>query len=331
MRLRRASHVNSEHHGDAASGGSGLVASPLRRWWVPRAVATGLWLLIVSAVLLAGMAWARPVVSSTPPTIAAGEAARWDVAGFAELFVSQFVDAGDGDEAVLAPFLGNSTPASLSGSESGQWFASSTTTTAIAETGLDRWRVTVATALLRRDAETSGYVSMGVRFFEVEIVATGSGLSATSLPWIAPAPPVGEPSADEWGNGDAPADGDPLADTIERFLVCAADRQWRTGSLCGSRIGSAGGAGDVRRRRTPTCRHPSGRPRRSLGAGLGEGDVGGVRRCGSRTTCWSKRRDGRWEIAAMGPQPSATESPDIPVTSTTTAVVENSTQGDEER
>ncbi len=141
------------------------------------------------------------------------------MAGFAELFVSQFVDVGDGDEAVLAPFMGNEAPPSLSGAASGQWFASSTTTTRMRRPATIGGDVTVAAALLRRDTETASYVSMGVRFFEVEIVVTDSGLSSTSLPWIAAAPPVGEPAADEWGNGDAPTDGDPLADTVERFLV----------------------------------------------------------------------------------------------------------------
>ncbi|MGB3735014.1 MAG: conjugal transfer protein, partial [Ilumatobacter sp.] len=322
--------VSREHDGDPATGGSDPVASPLRRWWVPRAVATGLWLLIISAVLFAGLAWARPVVSSEPPTIAAGEAARWDVAGFAELFVSQFVDAGDGDEAALAPFMGNSTPASLSGSESGQWFASSTTTTEIAETGLDRWRVTVATALLRRDAETSGYVSMGVRFFEVEVVATGSGLSATSLPWIAPAPPVGEPSARGWGNGGAPADGDPLADTIERFLVALLTGNGELGRYAapGSELRAVPATfDDVELRRVATRQDDQG----------DHWVRASVQATSAESVLWLtydllvEERDGRWEIVAMGPQPVATGSPDIPVPSTTTAVVENSTQGDEER
>ena len=50
----------------------------------------------------------------------------------------------------------------------------------------------MAASLLRRDSESTSYVSLGVRFFEIEVVATESGLSAVSLPWIAPAPQVGE-------------------------------------------------------------------------------------------------------------------------------------------
>ena len=92
-------------------------------------VASCLWLLIAVAVVLAGLAGARPTASSTPPSVVVGEDARWDVAGFAELFVAQYVDAGDGDETLLAPFLGGGAPSTLTGAESVGWFASSTTTT----------------------------------------------------------------------------------------------------------------------------------------------------------------------------------------------------------
>lgn len=330
MRVRRAEPITSEPECEPVPNGVDPAPSPLRRWWVPKAVATGLWLLIVAAVMFAGLAWARPVTSSAPPTVLSERAARWDVAGFAELFVSQFVDAGDGDEPLLAPFMGNSTPASLSGSESGQWFALSTTTSEVTETGAGRWRVTVAVALLRRDTETSDYVSMGVRFFEVEIVATESGLSATSLPWIAAAPPVGEPVADEWGNGDTPADGDPLADTVERFLVALLTGNGELGRYAapGSELRAVPATFDaVELRRVATRRDDRGD--RWVRAS--------VKATSAESVLWLsydlrvEEREGRWEIAAMGPQPVAPETPVIPVPSSTTAVVETSTQGDEER
>ena len=325
MRVHRRDASQDEDVTDAPATPDSQRPTALGRWWVPRAVAASLWLLIATAVVFAGLAWARPVVSSAPPTIVTGETVRWDVAGFAELFVSQFVDAGDGDEAVLAPFMGNAAPASLSGAESGRWFASSTTTTAVAETGRDRWRVTVAAALLRRDTETTSYVSMGVRFFEVEIVATDSGLSATGLPWIAAAPPVGEPAADEWGNGDAPADGDPLADTVERFLVALLTGNGELGRY------AAPGSGlravpttfdDVELRRLATRRDDQGD--RWVRAS--------AKATSAESVLWLtydlrvEERDGRWEIAAMGPQPVATETPDLPVPSTTTTVVATSTK-----
>lgn len=326
MRLRRTEAEPIEVDVDPVASVEDPVVSPLRRWWVSRAVAVGLWLLIAAAVVFAGLAWVRPVASSAPPAVVMGEEARWDVAGFAELFVSQYVDAGDGDEASLAPFMGNVAPSSLSGATTGQWFASSTTTTAIAGTGRDRWRVTVAAGLLRRDTEMTSYVSMGVRFFEVEVVATGSGLSATSLPWIAAAPPVGGQVDDGWANGDAPTVGDPLADTVERFVTALLTGNGELGRYAapGSDLRAVPATFDVvELERIATRTDPDGD--RWVRAS--------VKATSADAVLWLtydlmvEERDGRWEIAAMGPEPVATETPEIPVPSTTTGVVENTTQG----
>ena len=73
-------------------------------------IAAGLWVIVATSVVFAALAWSRPATSSTPPAVIVGEEARWDVAGFAELFVAQYVDAGDGDEALLAPFMGGEAP-----------------------------------------------------------------------------------------------------------------------------------------------------------------------------------------------------------------------------
>ena len=325
MRLRRPD-TNAEPGADTPPPGEMVTGSPLGRWWMPKVIATGLWLVIAAAVVFAGLAWARPVASSTPPPVLLGEEARWDVAGFAELFVAQFVDAGDGDETLLAPFLSGQAPFALTGADSGGWFASSTTTTAMVGTGRDRWKVTVAAGLLRRDGESTSYVSLGVRFFEVEVVATDSGLAAVSLPWIAPAPHVGDQVGDDWGRPDIPESGDPLADTTERFL---------TALLTGN--------GELGRYAAP------GSDLRAVPATF---DTVDLDRLASRTDAdggrwvraWVKaesadsllwltydlqvaERDGRWEIAAMGPEPVVNETPEIPVTSTTIPVAENTTQG----
>lgn len=293
---------------------------------MPKVIATGLWLLIAAAVVFAGLAWARPAASSTSPPVLVGEEARWDVAGFAELFVTQYVDAGDGDEALLAPFLGGQAPLALAGADSGGWFASSTTTTSMVDTGRDRWRVTVAAGLLRRDRESTTYVSMGVRFFEVEIVASGSGLAATSLPWIAPAPPVGDQASDDWGRADIPELGDPLADTTERFLTALLTGNGELGRY-------AAPGSDLR---AVPATFESVELERMAAHSDGAGDRwvrAWVTAESGASLLWLTydlqvtQREGRWEIAAMGPEPVAPESPEIPVTSTTVPVVDNTTQG----
>ena len=302
------------------------MSSPLRALVGPSVVAGSLWLLVAVAVVFAGLAWARPAVSSAPTQVVVGEEARWDVAGFAELFVAQYVDAGDGDEALLAPFLGAKAPASLTGAASGDWFASSTTTTAITATGRDRWRVTVAAWLLRRDTESASYVSMGVRFFEVEVVATDAGLSATGLPWIAAAPAVGDAPRDEWGRVEVPPSGDPLADTAERFLNALLTGNGELGRYAapGSDLRAVPATFDqVTLERMAQRRDRDGGHWVRVWATATSAD----------STLWLtydlqvEERDGRWEIAAMGPTPVASESPEVPAPSTTTGVVENTTQG----
>lgn len=304
--------------------------SALRRWWVPRAVAVALWAMVATSVAFAALAWARPVASSAPVPAVVGEEARWDVSGFAELFVSQFVDAGDGDETSLAPFMGNTVPASFTGSETGEWFASSTTTTAIVSTGTDRWRVTVAAGLLRRDAESTSYVSMGVRFFEVEIVSTDLGLSADGLPWIAAAPPVGQRVDNGWGNGEVPASGDPLADTVERFLTALLTGNGELGRYAapGSELRAVPATFDlVELEQMATRRDADG----------GRWVRASVKATSADSVMWLsydlrvEEREGRWEIAAMGPEPVATETPEIPVPTTTIPVAVTTTQGDEEQ
>lgn len=154
MRHRRQQPAPVKAVADPVPAGDGSNLSVFRRWWVPRAVAMGLWALIAASVVLAALAWARPV-ASVPPAVVVGKDARCDVAGFAELFEAQYVEAGDGDEASLAPLLGNIAPSPCA--ESGDWFASSSTATAVTNTEPDRWRVESAQP---DRLEASGFVNM---------------------------------------------------------------------------------------------------------------------------------------------------------------------------
>lgn len=328
MRLRKKKRTAEEPLDDPVDT-AGTEEVALRRWWVPRVVAVALWAVIALSVVFAVLAWARPVGSFGQAPLIAGEEARWDVSGFAELFVSEFVDVGDGDEGTLAPFLGNASPASLTGAVRGEWFASSTTTTAVVETGEDRWRVTVAAALLRSDAESSGYVSLGVRFFEVEIVETRRGLAATGLPWITAAPMVGDEVEVGWGAAETPESGDALADTVGRFLNALLTGSGELGRYAapGSGLRAVPATFDVVEvERMARRRDADGRRWVQASVTATSGD----------SVLWLtyelvvEERDGRWEIAAMGPTPVAPEMPGIPVTTTTTGVVAPSTQGDEE-
>ena len=157
-------------------------------------------------------------MSSIGP-VAVGEKARWDVGGFAASFVAVFVGAGETDQATLVPFLGLK-PAELAGLAGGNWYAARVTTIDLASIGDGRWSVKVAADLLRRESDpASPFVAVGVRYFQVDVVAQGSTLVASRLPSLVDAPDTGTPIDDGWPTGTPPAANDALADTAARFLT----------------------------------------------------------------------------------------------------------------
>jgi hypothetical protein len=149
----------------------------------------------VSGAAAGVLALAKPAASSTGP-VAVGEKPRWDVAGFAASFVAVFVGAGETDQASLVPFLG-SKPAELAGLTGGNWYAARVTTVDLTNITDARWSVKVAADLLRRESDpASPFVAVGVRYFQVDVVAQGSKLVAARLPSLVDAPDTGTPVVD---------------------------------------------------------------------------------------------------------------------------------------
>jgi hypothetical protein len=281
-------------------------------------VAATLWSVILGAVVLAAVASARsgqaPERNAPPEPVSA----RWDVAGFAELFVSTFLGSGEGEEGALATFMGGETPDALAGTVAGDWFASSTSTVSVVEIGDGRWRVTVAAALLRRSAKANEYAALGVRFFDLEVVQSGSGLTAPGLPWMVPSPSTGEPVDDDWGSGSAPSAGDGVADTVERFLQALLTGSGELGryATSGSGLRSAATTFDtVTLERIAVRDAPTGREVRAWV--LAESDGVGLWMVYSLSLV---QQEGRWEVAAIGPVPVAGQSPEIPVESVPSSV-----------
>ena len=192
---------------------------PSQRFWRQRVVAVGLWTLVGGGFVLGALAFVRPVPAETGSVSAPVDEARWDVTGFAEEFVTTFLNAGDGSEEALKPFLG-ARPDALTGVVPGEWFASRSTTVSLDRLGPARWGVTVAVDLLRRDGPdtTSPFVGLGTRYFRVEVVERDT-LVAAGLPALVAGPATGEPVDDGWPSGAPPASDDPLADTVRRFLT----------------------------------------------------------------------------------------------------------------
>ena len=281
--------------------------------WLSPGIAAALWILILGSVVLAGIAIAR---SGGPPERNAQlepASTRWDVAGFAELFLGTFLGSGEGAERSLATFMGGDTPDALTGTVAGDWFASSTSTMNVLVTGTNRWRVTVAASLLRRAAGAGEYSALGVRFFDIEVVQSESGLSAHGLPWMVAPPPAGEPVDDDWGTGSAPSAGDGVADTVERFLQALLTG---TGDLSryatsGSGLRSAATTFDtVTLERIAKRNVAWGREVRAWV--IGESDGASLWMVYSLSLV---QQEGRWEVAAIGPVPVAEQPPEIPVES----------------
>jgi hypothetical protein len=183
-----------------------------------RVATFALWGLVVAGPLLGGLALVRrPTVEPVP--VVAGPLVRVDVAGFAEVFVAEVLTAGDGASDQVTRMLGGG-PASLLGMVPGSWWVSRTTTAELTAVSSVRWRVVVGADVLRvADRPGSGFVPVGVRWFAVEVVDTGSGLVAAGLPSVVAGPVVGVPVRDRFTGGRLVDVGDPVADVVARFVA----------------------------------------------------------------------------------------------------------------
>lgn len=278
------------------------------RWWLlARTAPVVLWMLVAAGVVLGGLAVWRAPCASTSTASAPVVVQRLDVAGFAELFVAAFVSAGEGSEADLAAFLGGP-PGVLTGVAAGDWFASRTTTTSVEQLSGLRWRVTVAAELLRRDSEAlaSGFSGLGVRFFAVEVYDDGGALVAAGWPAIVAAPRPGAGVDDGWGSGQPPAVGDALADTVQRFLSALLTGTGELDRFAAPGSGLSAAASTFESVSVERI------------AVRGEGDSRLARawvlgRSGD-AQMWLlydvslTRREGRWEIAAIGTAPVGSDS-----------------------
>lgn len=164
-------------------GRSNLVDA-LRAWKVKVATA-GLWILIA----LAGAGGLRALVwggtqAAAPGSKAVPTAASAGIAGFAEMYVAAYLEAGAGQEHALRPYypetvdLHDVTP-------SGR-YAARTAAVASSESAPGYWAVTVGAEVLV--AAQGGYVRAGTHYYRVGVMSASGPLVATSLPAEVPAP-----------------------------------------------------------------------------------------------------------------------------------------------
>ncbi|MEV5879393.1 conjugal transfer protein [Streptomyces sp. NPDC052101] len=198
----------------------------------------GAWLLLIAGPLLAVAAFLRPVASVGAPAPApkASVVVRDTAgpAGFAQLYVAAYVEAGKGTEASLAPYYPLMRDISLQ-AEPGVQHAERLAAVRVMQASPGYWSVTVAALVTSssKASATSDQTAQGggqdeasagpvLRYFQVPVqtAGTGGGYEASALPAevAAPATSGAMPQLD-YGT-PVPADThDPAVATISEFLA----------------------------------------------------------------------------------------------------------------
>jgi hypothetical protein len=170
----------SPDHPIVVDEGGGHLVDSLRVWKVKAATA-GLWVLVA----LAGAGGLRALVWRGSPAAASGPAAApAAVAGFAEMYVAAYLEAGAGQEQTLRSYY----PAAVDLHDviPSTRYAARTAAIASSEPSPGYWAIMVAAEVLV--AAQGGYVRAGTHFYRVGVMSATGPLVATSLPAEVPAP-----------------------------------------------------------------------------------------------------------------------------------------------
>lgn len=189
------------------------------------------WVLMVAGPVLA--VWAlvsRPAVTVSAAPVRQEQPATGQPAGpggFAELFVSAYLAAGQGTEGSLAPFLPNAREVSLT-ADPGVQRAQELAAVRVRLVSPGYWSVTVAARVVpvgaadgKKKAEP-GKVQAGpvLRYFQVPVrTGTGGALAAAALPAEVGAPLSGEAPSLAYGQVVPVRGSDPAAQTLTGFFA----------------------------------------------------------------------------------------------------------------
>ncbi|OIV37013.1 hypothetical protein BIV57_13575 [Mangrovactinospora gilvigrisea] len=175
-------------------------------------------LALAAVILTPSAAPSAPAPSRVVP--ASTSAAAAGPSGFADLFVSTYLSAGQGTEDSLTPFLGQQVTLST---DPGSRRAQSTVVTALTQVAAGYWSVTVAA-----DVVTKSGSDQGVHYFRVGVQASsasGAGTAAAPAGFVATTLPaeVGPPQTLKPSNliyqRQIPDLSDPVAATAGQFLT----------------------------------------------------------------------------------------------------------------
>lgn len=189
----------------------------------------GAWLLLMAGPLLGLAAFLYvPTVRVPPPVstpVAASVADTAGPAGWAQLYVAAYLEAGRGTEASLSPYFPLVRDISLEAPPRAQ-IADRLAAVRVTEVSSGYWSVTVAAhvtspgkAAAKSTPETEASAVATLRYFQVPVYAVaGGGFTATALPAEVAAPATG--TGPEVGYGaPVPADGhDAAVAAVSEFL-----------------------------------------------------------------------------------------------------------------
>lgn len=181
----------------------------------------GAWTLIASGPVigcLALLSSSAPAQSAPKPSAAVKSTAATGPAGFAQLFVGAYLEAGEGTEQKLAPYYSGSVALTH---PAGTRSALRTQVMDAREVSSGYWSVTVAVNVAAK-SKKGGYTDAGVQYFRVAVQSTGSGAvtgyTAVSLPAQVAAPASVKPGDLGYPTSRGSGTSDPASDTAGSFL-----------------------------------------------------------------------------------------------------------------
>ncbi|MFF3460529.1 conjugal transfer protein [Streptomyces sp. NPDC002730] len=292
------------------------------------------WALLIAGPVVGIAAWLRPpaAAGAVPPTPRASVVVRDAAgpAGFAELYVSAYVQAGKGSEASLQPYFPNIRDLTLEATPGAQR-AERLAAVRVKEVSPGYWSVTVAARISAGSAQASkakgsttgapegaGAVDARevLRYFQVPVTSAGSGSGyvAAALPAEVASPNAGEAAPLDYGT-PVPADiRDRAAAAVNEFLAAyltgtgELDRYLSPGTditqvspapYAQVKVTQLAERGGDFRANAPVTEGA----RRELLVDAGATDSGGQVRP-LTYALQLKARDGRWEIAALDAAPA---------------------------
>ncbi|MCX5115130.1 conjugal transfer protein [Streptomyces sp. NBC_00378] len=324
---RRKEHTEDVLPGEAGGWSLGSLGAAANTVTVLRRTA---WALLVAGPVLAGWALvSQPSVTAPAAPVRQEQPTAGQPTGpggFAELFVSAYLTAGEGTEESLAPFLPNARDVSLT-ADPGVQRAQEVAAVRVRLVSSGYWSVTVAARVAPAGAadgkKKPDEVGAGpvLRYFQVPVrTGTGGALAAAALPAEVGAPLSGEAPVLAYGQSVPVRSTDPAGQTLTGFFAAylagsgELDRYLSPGTALAAVSPAPYTQVAVDRLAEVGTNDPGSAPPQSDGArrrllvDITASDAGGQKRPLTYAITITAR-DGRWEIASVEGAPVLSNEP----------------------